>query len=211
MTPYQQYYAENRERLLAQKAEYYRANKEKVLARAKAAYKRNKDALYKANRRWVEANTELVKEYRKEYQKNNRQRFRVYGQKFYCLNKERLNYERMNRYRNDELFRVMLQMTTKIRKGVLRAARFNSTKIIEHLGCSYKQLREHIERQFSDGMSWENRSRWHIDHITPMSSAKTVEEIYPLFHWTNLRPLWAHDNLSKWAKIPNRSELLAAA
>lgn len=50
-------------------------------------------------------------------------------------------------------------------------------------------------------MTWENRNEWHIDHITPLSSAKTEEELYKLCHYTNLQPLWAEENLKKGNKI----------
>jgi hypothetical protein len=50
-------------------------------------------------------------------------------------------------------------------------------------------------------MSWNNRSEWHIDHITPMASAKTEHDAIKLNHYENLRPLWAIDNLRKGSKI----------
>jgi hypothetical protein len=67
--------------------------------------------------------------------------------------------------------------------------------------CSFEEFFIHIESQFIDGMSWENRSLWHIDHIIPLATAKTEEEILRLNHYTNLRPLWALDNLKKGSKI----------
>ena len=73
------------------------------------------------------------------------------------------------------------------------------------LGCSPEYLKEHLEKQFSQGMSWDNYGfyGWHIDHKIPLSSAKTEEEVYQLCHYTNLQPLWAKDNLSKGGKIIN--------
>jgi len=56
-------------------------------------------------------------------------------------------------------------------------------------------------------MSWENRGKWHIDHIVPVSSAKTEQDIIKLNHYTNLRPMWASDNIKKSNKMP--SEQLA--
>ena len=69
------------------------------------------------------------------------------------------------------------------------------------MGCSPLQLKEHLEKQFTNGMCWENRSKWHIDHIIPLSSAKTEDELYNLCHYTNLQPLWAVDNLKKSNRI----------
>jgi hypothetical protein len=74
-------------------------------------------------------------------------------------------------------------------------------KTFEIVGCSPEFLKEHLEKQFVDGMSWENRAEWHIDHIIPLSSAKTEEDALKLCHYTNLQPLWAEDNLRKSNKI----------
>ncbi len=50
-------------------------------------------------------------------------------------------------------------------------------------------------------MSWDNRHKWHIDHIYPISLAKTKEETIKLNSYKNLQPLWAKDNLSKGNKL----------
>jgi hypothetical protein len=76
----------------------------------------------------------------------------------------------------------------------------NSTFSI--IGCSPECLKEHLEKQFKEGMTWDKLGKQiHIDHIIPLSSAKTEEEVYKLCHYTNLQPLWAHENLSKGNKI----------
>jgi hypothetical protein len=74
-------------------------------------------------------------------------------------------------------------------------------KTFDIVGCTPEFLKEHLETQFIDGMTWGNRSKWHIDHIIPLSSAKTEDELYKLCHYTNLQPLWAEDNLKKSNKI----------
>ena len=62
-----------------------------------------------------------------------------------------------------------------------------------------------IESKWLEGMSWDNHTvnGWHIDHVIPLASAKTEEEIYKLNHYTNLQPLWWYDNLSKGKKYEN--------
>ena len=77
-------------------------------------------------------------------------------------------------------------------------------KTLEILGCNPQELKKIIENQFLDGMNWDNYGLygWHIDHIIPLSSANTEEEIYKLAHYTNLQPLWAKDNLAKSNKLP---------
>ena len=74
-------------------------------------------------------------------------------------------------------------------------------KTFEIVGCTPEFLKEHLEKQFVDGMTWENRGEWHIDHKIPLSSAKTEEELYKLCHYANLQPLWAEENLKKGNKI----------
>lgn len=75
----------------------------------------------------------------------------------------------------------------------------NSEKI---LGCDYEFLKEHIEKQFLKGMTWENKEYWHIDHIIPLASAKDKDELIRLCHYSNIQPMWAEENYKKRGKIP---------
>lgn len=74
---------------------------------------------------------------------------------------------------------------------------------IEKLGYSPLQLREHIESQFAEGMSWENYGRWHVDHIRPVSTFPRETHVSIVNSLINLRPLWADENLRrprKWSQ-----------
>lgn len=66
-------------------------------------------------------------------------------------------------------------------------------------GASIEVVKEHLERQFKKGMSWENRGEWHVDHIRPCASFDLTdpEQQKQCFHYTNLQPLWAAENISK--------------
>ena len=93
-------------------------------------------------------------------------------------------------------------------KPIVRRGRYETLKFIlsnqkdemainELLGCHHKKIRDHIEKQFKRGMTWDNHGAWHIDHIRPFSSAKTMRELKMLFRWQNIQPLWAEVNLRK--------------
>ena len=75
------------------------------------------------------------------------------------------------------------------------------------VGYSVSDLRFHLERQFTGGMTWDNYGQWHIDHVVPVSSFQFTSAEEPAFRacfsLSNLRPLWAVDNLSKGAKRLN--------
>ena len=73
----------------------------------------------------------------------------------------------------------------------------NTNKI---LGADYETIKYYMENKFNDGMNWGNHGKWHIDHITPLASAKK-NELIKLCHYTNLQPLWAKDNMIKSEKI----------
>lgn len=75
-----------------------------------------------------------------------------------------------------------------------------TTKTQQLLGCTFEELAKHLQSKFKDGMTLENYGEWHIDHIKPCATATSPEELAALFHYTNLQPLWASENLSKGSK-----------
>lgn len=119
------------------------------------------------------------------------------------------------RYRNDPEFRLGQLLRNYRRKAArgrygeyLRAALKNATssnKVAEVFGFTIAELRAHLERQFSKGMDWQrfNAGEIHIDHIRPLASfdLDAPDELRAAWALTNLRPLWAKDNLAKGAKI----------
>jgi hypothetical protein len=79
----------------------------------------------------------------------------------------------------------------------------NKNKIMKLIGCNIEQLKQHLQNQFKLGMSWDNHGKWHIDHIRPCASfdLSKPEEQRKCFHYTNLQPLWAEENISKKDKV----------
>lgn len=74
---------------------------------------------------------------------------------------------------------------------------------MELISCSIEQLREHLEKQFTAGMNWQNYGLWVIDHIRPCASfdlGKSSEQ-YKCFHYINLQSLWEKENINKGDRI----------
>lgn len=102
---------------------------------------------------------------------------------------------------HDDLFRLKSNIRSLIRKSFRCRGFSKGSKTARILGCNWLEFRSHIERLFLPGMSWEKLGREiHIDHIIPLATAKSADDVVSLNHFTNLRPLWALDNMRKGAR-----------
>jgi signal recognition particle GTPase len=183
--------------------EYNKKNKEKIKEQKKEYYQKNKEQILE----YRQKNKEKFKEQKKEYYKKNKEKFKEYDKEYRQKNKEKLKeykkeYQR-KRYQNDVDYRITDSIRRRIRKAIKSQAAIKSNKSIELLGCSIPEVRQHLENQFKDGMSWENHGEWHIDHIKPCASFDLTDpkQQKECFNYKNLQPLWAEENLTKGAKI----------
>jgi transketolase len=176
---------------------YVKENYQKTLEQHRKWTAKNPEWVYNRHKKWREDNPDKVKELRKNWLDKNPEKRKEY-RKNYKLRKQE---QRKERRANDPVFNLINRMRCRIWKylNILEISKKNKT--FDIVGCSPQFLKEHLETQFTDGMSWDNRSEWHIDHIIPLSSAKTEDELYKLCHYENLQPLWAEDNLKKSNKI----------
>lgn len=162
--------------------------------------------------------------YRKEYRKNNIELLNVKDKKYYEDNKEiilekkktynaksrDLINKQQRKYRNEVLKKNPLFIVSSAIRDSIRA-RLKSKKLIKItktetiLGCSFSDFKLHIESKFKDWMSWDNygnpkdgvyelNKTWDIDHIIPMCTAITEDDVYRLNHYTNLQPLCSYVN-----------------
>lgn len=166
------------------KLNWYSRNKKKILEKSKIYYKENKNHILNRVKVWGENNREKVKGYKKDYVINNR---------------NIINKRLFDRKKSDPILKLKMLYRSKINK-ILKSKK---EKTFDLIGCTPLELKKHLEKQFIDGMSWDNHGLfgWHIDHILPISSAKNDEELKMLCHFTNLQPLWALDNIRKRDKI----------
>ena len=84
---------------------------------------------------------------------------------------------------------------------IVKATKIQKSKSsFEYLGCTIAEFKEHIESQFTEGMSWENYAHdtWHVDHKVPLDwYVKNHTNPFEANHYKNLQPMWAEDNMSK--------------
>lgn len=143
--------------------------------------------------------------YTKQYAKDNREKVLAIKRAYNSRNNDRINEarraSRAEKFKNDHIAHMSHRIRGLVTTALRAKGKKKSSRTEEILGCTIEQFIVHLEKQFCKGMSWENRRKWHIDHILPMASAKTEEDVIKLNHFTNLRPLWAKDNLEKRDKI----------
>ena len=164
---------------------------------------------------WNQSNEKQVKEYNKQYAVQTKEKRKKYN----MLNKEKhVQYVKLNKEKNKEYNKKWLykKLKTDPKFKLIHNLRIRLYQIlgsgrskhtIEVLGCSAEEFKQHLEKQFEPWMNWDNMAKriipginmvWDVDHIIPMSSAKTEEEVYKLSHYTNFQPLCAYNN--RWIK-----------
>jgi hypothetical protein len=158
-----------------------------MLSRVKKHYHDNK-----------EKNSEKFRLRSNEYYKKNKENRLEYRKTYLKNNREKHNEYVKNKKLSSPIYYLSCVVRNRIRTFLKSKNVTKKNKTFDIVGCSPEFLKEYLEQKFTEGMSWELMgSNIHIDHIIPLSSAKTEEELYKLCHHTNLQPLWAEDNLKK--------------
>jgi len=173
---------------------------------------KNKDSIKEYKKTYYEKNKKEISDKKKDkkawklYYLNNKEKVSVANKKYRTLNKdiinEKSNYYRKCRRNDDILYRII----TSIRSSIGCSLRYNGyskkSKSYEILGCTYEEFSEYLESKFEEWMCWDNYGKyngelnygWDMDHIKPISSANSEEEILKLNHFTNFQPLCSKVN-----------------
>jgi len=152
--------------------------------------------------------------YSKEYRLNNKYHISEYNRNYYSKNRKRIlkhkaspeyreyqnKYEKEKR-KNNISYRISGSIRSRINIALRKGKGTKNNNIESLLGCNIDFLKKYIAKKFTKGMSWDNYGLygWHIDHIKPCSSFDLTkpEQQKLCFHYSNLQPLWAKDNISK--------------
>lgn len=158
--------------------------------------KRNPTNRAKAQKKYVEAHPEKRKHSANEWARRNREPQRIYRR---GLNKRR--------QQNDPDYRFRKNLRSRLHKAVTRASAAKSGKTMDLIGCTVAELKLHLERQFTAGMSWHNyghgADRWSIDHRIPCAAYDLTdpEQQRRCFHFSNLQPMWHPENVAKGDRV----------
>ena len=154
--------------------------------RAKVKRSKNKDSIRRAIGKWKSKNKKRILLYQRKWASDNREHLRDWVKRHYA---------------SDENYRISCVLRARIHSALKGRAKWART--MELLGCSIESLKKYLGSKFRGGMSWDNYGEWHIDHIRPCVAfdLSKLEEQRKCFHYTNLQPLWAQENLMKSAKV----------
>ncbi len=166
---------------------YREKNRDKERNRLKKYYKENKEEVI--NRIFI-------------YQINNKSKIKEKKKEYRNKNKKEISLSYSKRRENDPLFKLRGNISTLIRKSLKFNNFSKKSKTFQILSCTIDEFKLHLESKFESWMSWENYGKyngelnygWDIDHIIPVSSAKTEKDIIKLNHYTNLQPLCSYTN-----------------
>jgi len=170
---YRRYY----ERTKESRKETRKENHKKYCSKPEVKLKRAEN-----NRKWREDNKDRCSELYKNYRDSNR---------------ELINKRKLDKYENDMIYRFKSNIRNLIRASFINRKFRKSSKTSEILGCSLDEFKIYIESKFINGMNWDNKIKWQLDHIIPISMAVTKDDVIKLNHHTNFQPLWTEDNIKK--------------
>ena len=183
------YYQKNKKRLLLENKKRYEKNKDRYLARCREYRGKHKEEKAKRDREWQKNNPEKRAIINKRY--NSKPRSRMITQK-----------RQNERYRTNPAAKLHNSISCGIRNGIKNKS---GRKAFDLLPFTIDQLKKHLERQFTEGMTWDNYGEWHIDHEIPVSAFNFTKAEHDDFKrcWAlkNLRPMWALDNCKKGASL----------
>jgi predicted nucleic acid-binding Zn-ribbon protein len=158
--------------------EYNQSNKQHIKEYNKNRYEGDKEVILGKIKEYARKNPEITKKCTKDWFANNKDHVAKYTN---------------DKYHNNHGFKVKTLLRCSLNNN-LKNIKINKThSVIKMMGCSSKDLAQHIEQQFLPEMNWTNHGKiWELDHILPCASfdLTVLEEQYKCFHYTNFQPLF---------------------
>lgn len=199
-------YEEKKDDIQKSNRDRWRKNKERYKIAQSAWRERNRDRMNELDRQRYFRNREENMAKRREWYRKNREKILEEKKVYFQENKKSIAKKRWKAIKSCPTRRISDAVRKRTTLAFKNFGYRKNSITSEIIGCDWEKLKDHIESQFEEGMTWGNYGEWHVDHIVPLASASTEQEILSLCHYTNLQPLWAKDNLSKGGKMPEEWE-----
>lgn len=168
-------------------------------------HENNKEKENETNRMWYHNNKDKRAKKIEEYRHKNPEKVKSWQTNY----NPTLQKKRKERRKTDIIFKLKTSVTNLIRASFKRTNTQKNNNTIKILNCTIEEFKIYIESKFEPWMNWDNygvynpkgKRTWNIDHIIPLASAETVDDVIKLNNYTNLRPLCSFENLIKFNKI----------
>lgn len=169
----------------------YKNDSERIIEKGNKYYQENKEKIALMTKKYKEKRTDWYREYHKDYYDKNQDKI-----------KENVKTNLYKRIESDVGFKLLQRARTRIYQALKSQGSHKSKRTKDLIGCTVPELKIHLESNFTEGMSWDNYGKWHVDHIRPCASFDFTDEgqQQECFNYANLQPLWAKDNMIKSAK-----------
>ena len=185
------------------KKQWVLLNSDKTKESKRRHYELNIDKIKKSNKKRYEEKKDEILAKNKIYRENNSERLKKQHKEYYSEHKEdivqRTTEYKKNRIKIDPVYKFESQLRHLIGLSFSRKGFIKSKKTEDIVGIDLKELYTYLlltyKKQY--GYEWDRKEEVHIDHIIPLATAKTEEEVLKLCHYTNLQLLKAKDNLEK--------------
>ena len=164
-------------------------------------YQKNKEKIQENIRKHRQEHLDQYRERSKEYYQNNKERCKEWVKTYREENKERLQSLELARYHNDPITHLKQSLRMSLNRALKHGKDIKTNRSLSYLGCSIEEFKTYLESRFEEGMTWKNRSDWHLDHIIPLDKINEGYTLEQLCHYTNYQPLWKQDNLSKGNRL----------
>lgn len=159
-------------------------------------------------KQWRKNNINYVKEYRKKYREEHKEEIQLKNKEWRKNNKDKIKKIQQKDYvkrRNEPLLQFKDTIRNRIGESFRKYGYVKSKKTEKILGCNINDFINYLIQTYEDNYNekweWEYLSKVHIDHIIPLATAKSEDDVIKLCHYTNLQLLKANDNLSKGSKL----------
>lgn len=207
---------------LEKRRQYYVERNDSINAKRARRQQLRREYFTKQALEWQKSHPDIVRQTKKKYRTKHIDKVIAYERAYNATHKPQRNAHVRKRKAANPAFKLRERLRStfadKIRAAINSEMSFvirRQHSVMKFLGCTVKELMQHLEARFEPGMSWKNwgrgRAMWHIDHIRPISSfdLSSEDHLRTCWHFTNLQPLWERDNLRKsdtWEQADEVSE-----